>query len=36
MRQSVRRIVSSPFVPHKDSVRGFVFDVATGRLKEIV
>ncbi|MEW2529752.1 carbonic anhydrase [Streptomyces sp. NPDC047071] len=35
VRRSVRRITSSPFVPHTDSVRGFVFDVATGRLSEV-
>ncbi|MEU3958644.1 carbonic anhydrase [Streptomyces buecherae] len=35
VRQSVRRIKASPFVPHTDSVRGFVFDVATGRLNEV-
>ncbi|MGA4837826.1 beta-class carbonic anhydrase [Streptomyces sp. G45] len=35
VRQSVRRITSSPFVPHTGSVRGFVFDVATGRLREV-
>lgn len=35
VRQSVARIVASPFVVHKDSVRGFVFDVATGRLREV-
>src|SRR5580693_1884032 len=35
VRQSVKRIVASPFVPHTDSVRGFVFDVATGRLNEV-
>lgn len=35
VRQSVRRITGSPFVPHQDSVRGFVFDVATGRLREV-
>jgi len=33
--QSIRRITSSPFVPVKDSIRGFVFDVATGRLTEV-
>jgi len=32
VRQSVRRIQSSPFVPHKDNIRGFVYDVETGRL----
>jgi carbonic anhydrase len=36
VRQSISRIKSSPFVPRTDQVRGFVFDVATGRLDEIV
>lgn len=35
VRQSVRRITVSPFLPHTDAVRGFVFDVATGRLEEV-
>ena len=35
VRQSIARIKNSPFVPKKDSVRGFVFDVATGKLDEI-
>ena len=35
VRQSIARIKSSPFVPHKDSVRGFVYDVGTGRLREV-
>ncbi|MBV9444419.1 MAG: carbonic anhydrase [Streptosporangiaceae bacterium] len=35
VRQSVARIKASPFVPHKDAIRGFVFDVATGRLNEV-
>jgi carbonic anhydrase len=35
VRQSIARIRSSPFIPHTDSVRGFVFDVATGRLTEV-
>lgn len=35
VRQSIRRIQSSPFVPNKDSIRGFVYDVATGRLNEV-
>ncbi|MGW5773869.1 beta-class carbonic anhydrase [Streptomyces longwoodensis] len=34
VRQSVARIKADPFVVHKDRVRGFVFDVATGRLTE--
>lgn len=36
VRQSLRRVTSSPFVPHTGQVRGFVFDVATGRLDEVV
>jgi carbonic anhydrase len=36
VRQSRARILASPFVPRKDSVRGFVFDVATGKLNEVV
>ncbi|HKD88157.1 MAG TPA: carbonic anhydrase [Streptosporangiaceae bacterium] len=35
VRQSIARIKSSPFIPHTDSVRGFVFDIATGRLREV-
>jgi carbonic anhydrase len=35
VRQSIERIRSSPFIPKKDSIRGFVFDVATGRLNEV-
>jgi carbonic anhydrase len=35
VRQSVRRIQASPFVPHKDNVRGFVYEVETGRLREV-
>ena len=35
VRQSIARIKASPFVPHQDSIRGFVFDVATGKLDEV-
>jgi carbonic anhydrase len=35
VRQSVARIKASPFIPQKDSVRGFVYDVDTGRLREV-
>jgi carbonic anhydrase len=35
VRQSIARIRANPFVPHKESVRGFVFDVATGGLDEV-
>ncbi len=35
VRQSIRRIQASPFIPHKDGVRGFVYEVETGRLREV-
>jgi carbonic anhydrase len=35
LRQSIARIKTSPFVPNKDSVRGFIFDVHTGKLTEV-
>ena len=35
VRQSKARIEASPFVPRKDSVRGFIYDVDTGRLEEV-
>ena len=35
VRQSIARIKASPFIPNKDSVRGFVFDVGTGKLNEV-
>jgi carbonic anhydrase len=35
VRQSIRRIKASPFIPHTDQVRGLVFDVATGVLTEV-
>ena len=35
VRQSIARIQSSPFIPNKDDVRGFVYDCATGRLNEV-
>ena len=35
VRQSIGRIKASPFVPKKDRVRGFVYDVKTGRLSEV-
>jgi carbonic anhydrase len=33
--QSVNRIKADPFIPYKDSVRGFVYEVETGRLREV-
>jgi len=35
VRQSIARIQASPFIPLADNVRGFVYDVATGRLTEV-
>jgi carbonic anhydrase len=35
VRQSIARLKASPFVPHKDQVRGFVYDVRSGRLEEV-
>ena len=35
VRQSIARIRNSPFIPKRDAVRGFVFDVATGLLREV-
>ena len=35
VRQSVKRVKASPFIPKKDKVRGFVYDVETGRLQEV-
>jgi carbonic anhydrase len=36
VRQSIARIKANPSVPHKDAIRGFIFDVATGKLNEVV
>lgn len=36
VRQSIARIKANPFLPHTDAVRGFVFDVATGKLNEVL
>jgi carbonic anhydrase len=35
VRQSIARIHASPFIPRKESVRGFVYDVHTGGLREV-
>jgi len=35
VRQSIARIKASPFLPHTDSVRGFVYEVESGRLREV-
>jgi len=35
VRDSIARLKASPFVPRKDSIRGFVYDVKTGELREV-
>src|SRR3954449_9024624 len=35
VRQSMARITASPFIPRKDNVRGFVYEVETGKLREV-
>jgi carbonic anhydrase len=35
VRTSIERIKATPFIPRTDSVRGFIYDVETGRLKEV-
>jgi len=35
VRESIRRIKDSPFLPRTDKIRGFVFDVATGKLNKV-
>jgi carbonic anhydrase len=35
VRQSIARIKASPFIPRKDQIRGFVYDVHSGELREV-
>ena len=35
VRQSMRRIEACPFIPVKDGIRGFIYEVETGRLREV-
>jgi carbonic anhydrase len=35
VRQSIARIKASPFIPRKEQIRGFVYDVHNGRLREV-
>jgi len=35
VRDSIALLKASPFIPHKDSIRGFVYDVRTGELREV-
>ena len=36
VRDSIARLQASPFLPHRDRIRGFIYDCATGRLNEVV
>jgi carbonic anhydrase len=35
VRNSIARVAASPLLPHRDSIRGFVYEVETGRLREV-
>lgn len=35
VRATIRRLEAEPLLPHRDAIRGFIFDVATGRLREV-
>ena len=35
VRQSMQRLYMTPFLPHKEDIRGFVYEVETGRLREV-
>jgi carbonic anhydrase len=35
VRTSVARVRAAAYVPHRDAIRGFVYEVATGRLREV-
>jgi len=35
VRRSIATITADPFIPHRDHVRGFVYEVETGRLREV-
>jgi carbonic anhydrase len=35
VRQSVARVKTSPYIPHKEQIRGFVYDVKSGKLREV-
>jgi carbonic anhydrase len=35
VRDSIARLKASPFIPRKNSIRGFVYDVKTGELREV-
>jgi carbonic anhydrase len=35
VRDSIRRITESPYIPKTDRIRGFIYEVETGRLREV-
>ena len=35
LRQAIASVRSNPFIPRRDSVRGFLLDIETGRLREV-
>ena len=35
VRQSIARVKANPYIPHKEQVRGFVYDVESGQLREV-
>lgn len=35
VRQSIARVKASPYIPHKEQVRGFVYEVESGQLREV-
>lgn len=36
MRSAIARVRGHPFLPHRDRVRGFIYDVETGHLREVI
>ena len=36
VRESMQRLQACPFLPHRDAIRGFVYEVESGRLREVV
>lgn len=36
VRHSIARVKASPYIPHKEQVRGFVYEVESGQLREVM
>jgi carbonic anhydrase len=36
VRDGIRRVRAHPFLPHRDHVRGFVYEVETGHVREVI